>query len=139
METSAGPLSGLLTSGLYCDLGCMVAIVDNNFRIELNFVCMSLFAKEILSKSNLPIVRAAKRSQNLFERLNVLHKYGVGEKVGLHCYPKVPHKWVKKGLQDCYYEVTKVKLKAVGVTISPSLGLPFVQAFHTSVDYYLFE
>ncbi|KAL1923565.1 uncharacterized protein VTP21DRAFT_8545 [Calcarisporiella thermophila] len=67
---------------------------------------MTTIAREILAKTGtaLPIIKAAYKPKNLYELLNTHKDFGVGQRVVLQ-------KWINKGFQDCYYEITKIKLK----------------------------
>lgn len=69
---------------------------------------MSSIAKRIAASNPPPIVSSFTKRKNLYEVLNLLENNGIQQRV-------VPDKWLKKGIQDSYYVVDRVKLKQVGI------------------------
>ncbi|CAG8520378.1 8531_t:CDS:2 [Paraglomus occultum] len=88
---------------------------------------MTSIAKELLEKSSktIPIIRSARAKKNLYELLNVYPNYGVGLQV-------VPDKWVKKGFEDCYFKVTRVRLKPLNIKHGRAFGVQYWNDFPLS-------
>ncbi|CAG8589894.1 uncharacterized protein OCT59_021750 [Rhizophagus irregularis] len=77
---------------------------------------MTSIAKKLLKKSGYPIIRDSNKPKNLFELLNVFPNYGVGLKVA-------PDHWVKKGILESYYEITKVAPKLKDINHGKVFGI----------------
>ncbi|CAG8495988.1 2316_t:CDS:2 [Paraglomus brasilianum] len=86
---------------------------------------MASIAKELLKQSSktIPIIRSARAKKNLYELLNVYPNYGVGLLVVRRWM--VPDKWVGKGFKDCYYKVTRVRLKPLNIKHGRAFGIQY--------------
>ncbi|RHZ47137.1 hypothetical protein Glove_590g13 [Diversispora epigaea] len=77
---------------------------------------MTNIARNLLIRDKIPTIVSAKKPKQLFEILNVYPDYGVGLKVA-------PNHWIDKGITECYYEVTNVKLKMKDITHGKAFGI----------------